>query len=731
MKENGFKIAEERKLTAQFKFLNTSLALGLIFFLILLTAEVTAASPESNSLRGEFPRNNMAPDGPDIMDATVEMLGEKEIQIRDYAAQVGPAKATEASPNGKPTTIGEELTIDVSDMGSNTDYNETFVVLMEGTHGIILIEKAAYNSYSSSTDDYAFPNPKGCWRQEDRISTTQLRYLLDQFDTVIYPNDTSVFGQPLPRGSEGQKTWILIHNIRDPSYYDCTQTSYVAGYFSASEDAVNNKNMMHIDSYDWKNRIGPDTERPFLYEGVFAHEFEHLIHFDVDPNEESWVDEGLADLAGYLCGYGHSAGHIAYYMAFHPMVSLTFWGGGLENYGASYLFQLYLYEHYGESGFTTALVKEQANGIEGIEKTLATLGYTDTFDEIYDYWTIANYLDDTKRESGKYGYNTLEIGTIDTWGYSIEYAMSNMWWGMPDKAPFNVNSGWFGTPYQPYTAHYFRFNNDKIAQVFIDGQDFAGIPAHSGTYEWYSDSEAWAWRSFYHTFEIPTSGAVLNFNTLYEIEKDWDYGYVEVYDKNTGEWYTLDSAGTVNNLPHSQDNPNTPDGREPGDYAAAGRWHAFTGNSGDWVPVSMDLSPFAGHTIDLYFTTWQDGAANLQMMYVDDIKIPEISFSDDVESGKDGWASTGWYITDGIQKNGFSVTAMDTKWVPTARYPEPAGNSAMELHGIRNMSVNTTTQSGVDNVPATPAKSGRVQVAVIGNHARHILPSSYILKVGL
>ena len=45
----------------------------------------------------------------------------------------------------------------------------------------------------------------------------------------------------------------------------------------------------------------------------------------------------------------------------------------------------------------------------------------------------------------------------------------------------------------------------------------------------------------------------------------------------------------------------------------------------------MDLTPFAGHTIDLYFTTWQDGAFTLQMMYVDDISIPEIGFSDDVE----------------------------------------------------------------------------------------------------
>jgi len=58
-------------------------------------------------------------------------------------------------------------------------------------------------------------------------------------------------------------------------------------------------------------------------------------------------------------------------MVYHPVTALTFWGGGLESYGASYLFQLYLFEKYGGRAFTTALVQEQANGIEGIEKTLA------------------------------------------------------------------------------------------------------------------------------------------------------------------------------------------------------------------------------------------------------------------------------------------------------------------------------------------------------------------------
>jgi hypothetical protein len=695
---------------------------------------VAAGDSEANNMPLlKFPRNEMAPDGLDPMDLTVADLGEDEIAIRELAAEVGPAMATHASPIGLPAEVGDEFVFTVSDDFLGIDYDEDFVVVREGDHGLILITKDAYDSWDGT--NYYFANPIGDdsepWlRSQDIITDAQLDYLRDEFDNTIYPTIAAIYGEPLPRGDEGQKVWTLLFNIRDDAYYDTEATTYIAGYFSASESATNNKNIMHIDTYDWANRTGPDAARPYLYEGVFAHEFEHLVHFDIDPDEESWVDEGLADLAGFFCGYGHSAGHIAYYIVYHPFTSLTFWGNGLENYGACYLFQLYLFEHYGGAAFTSALVQEQANGIAGVENTLAAFGYKESFDKIFDDWTVANYLDDTRKAGGKYGYYTLDIGSIDSWGYTIEYVLSNLWWGPPDTAPFAVPSWWFGDP-QPYTAQYYRFNNNEDAVAWIDGADFAGTLPYSGTYEWYSDAEAWAWRSFYQTFTIPATGATLNFMTYFEIEEDWDYGYVEVYDQDTGEWYTLDAAGTVDYVAIDQDNPNAPDEREPTAYEAAGRWHAFTGYSGGWMPVSMDLTPFAGHNIDLYFTTWQDGAFTLQMMYVDDIEIPEIGFFDDVEAGEDGWTSTGWYVTDGILDNGFGVVVIDTKWVPTARYPEPAGNRAMSLLRMKTMTVDAATQSGTMKIQETPVDSGRVAVAIVANHADHILASAYTFGVDI
>lgn len=174
----------------------------------------------------------------------------------------------------------------------------------------------------------------------------------------------------------------------------------------------------------------------------------------------------------------------------------------------------------------------------------------------------------------------------------------------------------------------------------------AGVPAaHSGTYEWYSDGASYSWFRLNQTFDIPETGATLKFWSYFEIEEDWDYGYVEVHDLNTDEWFTLPGHITVSTLPERQDNPNCPQEFEPTAYYDAGRWNAFTGFSGDLYEEEMDLTPFANHTIELYFTYWTDPYALERGWYIDDIEIPEIGFFDDVESGPNDWTYNGWYIT--------------------------------------------------------------------------------------
>jgi hypothetical protein len=65
-----------------------------------------------------------------------------------------------------------------------------------------------------------------------------------------------------------------------------------------------------------------------------------------------------------------------------------------------------------------------------------------------------------------------------------------------------------------------------------------------------------------------------------------------------------------------------------------------------WLQETVDITPYLGQTIQLYFNVHQDGANDATYMYVDDVTItvvPEgppggiVVFSDDVEQGNKGW----------------------------------------------------------------------------------------------
>jgi hypothetical protein len=622
----------------------------------------------------------------------------------------------------------------VSDFGLNVDYEQNFHLVMTGTHCYIYVAYDSNNYYDASTDEYVFVNPNyptGGWTPEDRISTAQLTYLMNEFDTNIYPTMTATFGFPNERPPGETKIYILIMNIRDESYYDATIDWYVAGYFSWGEDAMYNKNMIHIDSFDWANRIGPNVARPYLYESTFAHEFEHLIHNDIDAGEESWIDEGLADLAPYLCGYGHEAGHIAYYLAYHPWTSLTFWGGALENYGMCYLFQLYLWEHFGGTPFIVDLVYNQLHGIEGVEDTLHDNGYMINFDEVFHNFAIANYIDDLSIGNGKYGYRTLDIPSRDTWGYSIQYVLWNWYIGMELNRGWYLESSWVYGTVQPYTAHYWEFGftpYGKEVNFLYRGDAISGTTAHSGVYHWYGGMGNWAWRRLTQTFTIPADGATLTFYTYYEIEEDWDYAYVEVHDLTDNTWTTLPGIKTTTTLPHEQDNPNTPDGREPKDYFQAGEWNALTGFSDEYYQEVMDLSAFAGREIELYFVYWTDGAYNEQGIYIDDISIPELGFFDNVEASEDSWTNEGWTRTTGLEPNNWEGAVIDVTGIqpyrnPSCRFNMRTGKMINFQPGmLRNVWDFT---GGSLTIPKKYVNRGHVFVAVFWNAAPHILRGDY------
>ena len=549
----------------------------------------------------------------------------------------------------------------------------------------------------------------------DYITGAQLRSVMNEFDSKIGQACVDFFGDydrsrlgPLGDG----KIQILIFNIRDSFFYGDFSLGFIMGYYWYFVSNLNDANIIHIDTWQWYRRQGPTPNGgvgvpfvvgpyspaqclPYQYESAIAHEFQHLIHRDNDNDEYSWVNEGCSTLAEYICGYGVTT-NLYYYIAYFWDTSLVVWEGALQNYGVVFLWAVYMYEHYGGQPLIWDIVHEQANGIQGWNNVLQAHGIKKDFDEIFQDWTIANYLDDTSFAGGIYGYYGFDIPCKASNWWDIPYAI--YYWGTYDEV---YPTGWILPERLPYIAWYWElYNGEPELKLYFDGDDFAGVFPHSPTYEWYSDGTAYSWFRLGQTFAIPATGAALKFWSNYDIEEDWDYGYVEAHDLTTDEWYTLAGLNTISTIPNPQDNPNCPDNFEPTAYLATGRWNAFTGNSGGWYEEEMSLAAFAGHSVELYFTYWTDPYTLGLGWYVDDISIAEIGFSDNVEGGAGSWTvNAGWSITTGVVENDFKANVIEQKTISLKNNP------AVTIYHISPVTIDDVAEDGQELIQVVSTRT--------------------------
>ncbi|MFC5648754.1 choice-of-anchor J domain-containing protein [Paenibacillus solisilvae] len=438
------------------------------------------------------------------------------------------------------------------------------------------------------------------------ITDDQVHYLLNQFDNRMYEKEVEFFGPPGERkGENGYNGWyqedsgrtvILIDNIKDQSYYDPDYPSYIAGYFSPAISDFVDRNVMTVDCFDWLNRTGPNAKQPFLYEGTFAHEFQHLLHHDTDSSEENFINEGLSDFAQYLVGYGHSQDHVDFFMN-HLRNSLTLWGDQtdlqiLGDYGNAYLFQLYLYEQYGEA-FIQEEFKNQKQGISSINDTLTKLGAGKTFADVYADYMTAIMLD------GKYkgNDNLFKFSSIDL-APNVDGSI------MAD----NISPAW-GTDYKVIKP------DIKIDHLYFKGLDFLGMnwttaqDPERGTVLWGNQGDQ-ADNFLIKELNLTNqTDASLSFDTKYTIEEQWDFGVVQVSTDNGKNWTSLANADTRSDLV---------DGGYP---KIKTNLPGFTGDSGGWKTETFDLRPYAGQRILLGFRYMTDWGFNESGWYLSNLQL--------------------------------------------------------------------------------------------------------------
>jgi hypothetical protein len=569
------------------------------------------------------------------------------------------------------------------------------------------------------------------------ITDAQATYLSNEFSDRMYPKMTENFSSPPPRDGTGaplpaligqpptyyqgpgSKIVTLVANFRDENFTDINFPSYVAGYHSSDVNAFVNRNVMSIDSYDWLHRTGanPPNEPstilcqnrpglPFRYEGIFAHEYQHLLEFWASPGEATWVNEGLSDYAITVTGYGFPRrtieefawdGHIQTFLGWRTVVtpfnqipqpnggaenSLTIWNdqGGLEtlaDYGAAWTFMEFLHSRFGPA-FMTDFHNEDVNGLEGLQALLDRYLTGTTTRELIHRWAAMVAVDRSIDDGAKLRGATRESD------YQADELYSAVNWANPQSYSTA------GAP--PNGSDYVQLRNaagNPLSAAAVSSIEFSGPTHHvAPPMEWTSELQAGDAvlsagaaanidRSIVRSITVPASGdRTLVFDTKYNIELDWDFGIVQISTDGGLRWTSIDNATTT-----TQHN-----GGAIGSIVS--QLPGFSG-VGDWSTQTFDLSAYAGQTVLLRFRMMTDtftlgnnpdesGAG----WWIDDVRVGGTLVSDGTLAG---WATPQppieGYTVQLVAFNGTSQTILAQVPLTNGRTASLSGGQLRRLIG--------------------------------------------------
>ncbi len=152
------------------------------------------------------------------------------------------------------------------------------------------------------------------------------------------------------------------------------------------------------------------------------------------------------------------------------------------------------------------------------------------------------------------------------------------------------------------------------------------------------------------SLDVPATDTTLSFDAWYDTEQDWDYAFVEVSTDDGSTWTDVQTDASD---PASNDQSGfNSDGTGISGTSGAGRLDDWYTNRPDpaWVPVTADLSDYAGQTVKLRFEYVTDGATHGQGFELDNLKLGDTPV-DGVEDASKWTFDSGFHQTTGRDVN--------------------------------------------------------------------------------
>jgi hypothetical protein len=412
-----------------------------------------------------------------------------------------------------------------------------------------------------------------------------------------------VFGEENSPGVDGDPRLHILHS-------DTSQVGQIYGYFSELDtrpgivQPFSNEHEMFVAAIDRMGGIGGPG-----YIRTLAHEHQHAIQYNVDPNEDLWINEGLSKLAEMVATGNHDPRTSTF--TDNPDQSLWYWGdGGVGDYFHALFVLEYLAERYGDE-FIRVLAANPANGFDSIDQTLTTMGYDETFDELFGDFMVAYFLNDPSVDDGQYMIEGISYTPV-----THTAAVS----AIPGNYQGTVNQ---------YGMDAIWITGSGLATLSFNGAPTVSLvptEAHSGNWMWWSNRADLTFGTLTHEVDLSSvDDATLSFWAWYAIEEGYDYIYLMASTDSGQTWDVVETSASTDA---------NPVGNNRGD--------GITGTSSGWVQLSADLGTYAGQTIQLRFVMINDGGLNEAGMLIDDIEIAEIGFSDNIENGEGEWVAEGF-----------------------------------------------------------------------------------------